>query len=71
MTPTRLLTPLCRGWVGVEQDSKFWLYRPEYDKQQLVRVGPFDSMLKLVGPDWLGSVSDSVRGSPKAEKVLS
>lgn len=40
--------------VGIDQGSRFWPEWPRFD-QQLVHKVPYDSMLKLVRPDWLWS----------------
>lgn len=45
--------------VGADKESRFWSQQSG-SNLQVVPVVPFDSMLKLVGPDWLGSVSTVV-----------
>lgn len=50
-----------RGWIGVFVKGSLrraiTVHALSSHKQRLVHVVPFNSMLNLVGPDWLGSRS--------------
>lgn len=64
-------TQLGWGWVEVGQESRLWWNRPRSD-EQLVCVVPFESVLKLVGTDWLeivGVVVVLVRGYTLVERL--